>query len=131
MTQDADMTGAEGDASSLVGVARDASTILDVVNAFEAQGFTDQFAAREGGNIECISCHHSIDLAITGVDEFRRLEGASDPDDMLAVIALTCPRCRARGTLIVAYGPVSSAEDAAVLERLSSAPPPDPGSVQS
>jgi hypothetical protein len=130
MTQDGGATPADPEGSSLDGVARDASTILDVVNAFEAQGFTGQFAAREDGEVECIACHHRIDLAITNVDGFRRLEGASDPDDMLAAIALTCPRCRARGTLIVAYGPMSSPEDAAVLEHLSSAPPPEPGSVQ-
>src|SRR5262245_15234342 len=111
-----------GDESPLEGVVQDASTILDVVNSFEAEGFTEQFAARRGGSIECIACHHLIDLAITRVDGFRRLEGASDPDDMLAVVAVACPRCRARGTLIVGYGPMASEEDAAVLEHLTAAP---------
>ena len=112
----------------LAGVARDASTILDVVGAFERAGFVGQFAIHEGGEIECLTCKHRFDAANATVDGFRRLEGASDPDDMLAVAALTCPRCGARGTLIVNYGPVASEDDSLVLARLEPAPEPSPHS---
>jgi hypothetical protein len=110
--------------SSLEGVARDATTILEVVAGFEREGFTGQFAVREGGEIECLTCKHRIDPGLAGVDALRRLEGASDPDDMLAVLALTCPRCRTRGTLLVNYGPVGAKDDAEVLLRLEPPPPP-------
>jgi hypothetical protein len=110
----------------LAGVARDASTILDVVGAFERAGFTRQFAIREDGEIECLTCKHRFDAANAAVDEFRRLEGASDPDDMLAVVAITCPGCGARGTLIVNYGPVASEDDSLVLARLEPAREPSP-----
>ena len=50
--------------------------------------------------------------------ELRRLEGASDPDDMLAIAAIECPNCAHRGSLVLNYGPTATAEDSAVLLAL-------------
>ena len=47
--------------------------------------------------------------------EIRRLEGASDPDDMLAVVALECPVCSMKGTIVLHFGPEASAEELDVL----------------
>lgn len=55
------------------------------------------------------------------VDSLYRVEGASDPDDMAAVVAVTCPRCSAKGALVLKYGPEASGADADVLLAL-----PDP-----
>jgi hypothetical protein len=52
------------------------------------------------------------------VHELRRLEGASDPADMLAVAAIACPACGTRGTLVLTYGPEATAGDDAVLSHL-------------
>ena len=54
------------------------------------------------------------------------MEGASDPDDMLALVAMTCPQCGARGTLVLAFGPMAPEADVDVLVRLEDPPPPDP-----
>ena len=48
----------------------------------------------------------------------RRLEGASDPDDMLAIAALVCSQCGARGTVVLHYGPQSDPRDDAILQGL-------------
>jgi hypothetical protein len=48
----------------------------------------------------------------------RRLEGASDPADMLAVFALTCPRCGTAGTLTLNYGPETTPGEVTVLQAL-------------
>lgn len=48
----------------------------------------------------------------------RRLEGASDPDDMLAVVAVQCPECGRRGTVTLGYGPAASPPDGDVLRAL-------------
>ena len=48
----------------------------------------------------------------------RRLEGASDPAEMMAVVAITCPRCEARGVLVLGYGPAAAVEDSDVLRAL-------------
>jgi hypothetical protein len=60
------------------------------------------------------------------VDGIHRLEGASDPDDMAAVVAITCPACQAHAVLVLQYGPAASIEDADVLEAL---PDSSPGAV--
>ena len=111
---------------SLEGVARDASTIIEIVAAFEREGFGGQFLAREGARLVCATCRAEFDVSRSTVAALRRLEGASDPDDMLAVAALVCPECGARGTVVLGYGPASSAEDTAVLAALEPAPPPRP-----
>lgn len=110
----------------LAGVARDATSILALVQAFEREGYTAQFAVREGGRVECLACRSLVDPGAAGVDHFRRMEGASDPDDMLALAALTCPHCGAHGTLVLAYGPMAPDADMDVLVRLEDAPPPSP-----
>lgn len=88
--------------SGASGAARDATTLLEVLRAFEERGFEGEFAVRDDGTI------------------------ASDPADMLAVAALVCANCGTRGTLVLNYGPLASAEDAAVLRELDEPPPPSP-----
>jgi hypothetical protein len=105
----------------LDGVARGAETLLDVLARFTGQGWSSQFAARANGVVECESCHHTMAAADVPVLELRRLEGASDPDDMLAVVAVECANCGLRGSLVLNYGPTATQEDAAVLLGLGDA----------
>src|SRR2546429_3137865 len=94
---------------------------------------------REGGQVECLTCHRLSTADETVFRQLRRLEGASDPDDMLAVVGLACPHCSAQGTAVLGYGPEAEAVDTEVLERLAGArrpqtrggapgPPPPPTS---
>lgn len=99
----------------LEGVARGAETLLDVLARFTQQGWSSQFATRAGGVIECESCHTAMAAPDVPVLELRRLEGASDPDDMLAVVAVECSNCGLRGALVLTFGPTATEEDAAVL----------------
>lgn len=100
------------------GVAQDASTLTDVLATFEAQGFRGQFVARDGGLVECAHCGEKVPATSYDQCELRRLEGASDPADMLAVVAATCPNCETKGTLVLNYGPESSRADVEVLQGL-------------
>jgi hypothetical protein len=52
------------------------------------------------------------------LERLERLEGASDPDEMLAVCAVECPECQAHGTLVLTYGPETTFEDGRILPRL-------------
>ncbi len=108
--------------SELDGVARGAETLLDVLARFTNQGWSSQFAARAGGVVECESCQTSTAAVDVPVLELRRLEGASDPDDMLAVVAVECPTCGLRGSLVLNYGPTATEDDVAVLLGLGDAP---------
>jgi hypothetical protein len=96
-------------------------TILDVLGELESQGFTGQFMPRGGGQVECLTCHRLSPADETVFRQLRRLEGASDPDDMLAVVGLACPHCGARGTAVLGYGPEADAVDTEVLELLEDA----------
>jgi hypothetical protein len=109
------------DVDDLDGVARGAETLLDVLARFTRQGWSSQFAARANGAVECESCHHTMAAQEMPVLELRRLEGASDPDDMLAVVAVECPNCGLRGSLVLNYGPTATEEDEAVLLGLGDA----------
>jgi len=106
----------------LDGVARGAETLLDVLGRFTQHGWSSQFAACAGGCVECESCRHIMAASDVPVLELRRLEGASDPDDMLAVVAIECANCGLRGSLVLNYGPTATEDDAAVLLGLGDAP---------
>lgn len=93
-------------------------TILEVLHGLEAQGFTGQFVPRTGAQVECVACGKRSPADHTLLRRLCRLEGASDPADMLAVVALACPHCDALGTAVLGYGPEASAIDAEVLSSL-------------
>jgi hypothetical protein len=99
-------------------VARDAATITRVLDAFEGDGYAGRFKVLEGGRVQCLTCRHEVDAHTVEIERLCRLEGASDPADMLAVAALRCPNCHTRGTIILNYGPESTLEDADVLLAL-------------
>jgi hypothetical protein len=105
----------------LTGVARGSETLLDVLGRFRDDGFVGSFTAvgaGDEGRLRCETCRAEFAAKEPVVSELCRLEGASDPDDMLAVVALECPRCAARGSLVLNYGPTATPEDAAALVDL-------------
>lgn len=104
--------------SSAAGSPSDGTTVVDVIAGYEADGYTAQLSACEGGTIRCFACHEDSPAGEATVDSLRRTEGASDPDDMVAVVALCCPRCGAKGTAVLKYGPEASIEDSEVLSLL-------------
>ena len=89
---------------------------------YTRQGWSSQFAARAEGSVECESCHHVVPAHDLQVLDLRRLEGASDPDDMLSVVAVECPNCHLKGSLVLNYGPTATPEDSAVLLGLEDPP---------
>ena len=98
--------------------ARDPSSLTAILEQFEGQGFTGQLAVREGGVLACLVCHTESPATAFAMDVLRRTEGASDPDDMAAVVGLTCPSCQAKGTVVLKYGPESSLDESEVLLAL-------------
>jgi len=85
---------------------------------YEGQGFTSQFGTRPGGRIVCFNCHFEAPAEDFELVSMSRTEGASDPDDMLAVAALKCPQCECQGTLVLNYGPEAGEDDVDVFQRL-------------
>ena len=96
----------------------EAQTLRAVLARFEKDGFISQFGAGEGGTVHCFTCARDTPASEVTPESIRRLEGASDPADMLVVMPITCPGCAARGTLVLNYGPESTITDSEVLVSL-------------
>jgi len=100
------------------GYASEARSLSEILSMYEAQGFTSQLGTRPGGRIVCFKCHVEAPAADFELVSLSRTEGASDPDDMLAVAALRCRSCDAQGTLVLNYGPEAGEDDVDVLRHL-------------
>jgi len=101
----------------LEGAPSDNTTLVDVLATWNERGFGGQLVGVDGGRIECIECGSVTDAALFDVVEWRRLEGASDPDDMVKAIAAHCPECGSGGNLVLGYGVNASEID----EQISAA----------
>lgn len=94
-----------------VAPVRQADSLAEALRRYEAHGFRAQFAARPGGNVRCHACHRDSPARWVPLLALHRLEGDSDPEDEVAVAAVACPACGARGILALAFGPAASVED--------------------
>jgi hypothetical protein len=101
--------------------------MIGILDTFTREGFACDFRPAPDGVIECPECGSASDAARFRVAQFRRMEGASDPGEMLLIAALRCPHCDAGGTLVLTYGPEVTRLDAEILERLDEPPPPPVG----
>lgn len=94
------------------------ATLTEILATLDAAGFSAQMAARPDGMIICLTCRQESPAGDYQLEAMRRTEGASDPDDMLAVVGLVCPKCNGRGTAVLGYGPEADPDDAEVVVRL-------------
>ena len=92
--------------------------MTDVLEAYAEGGFDSSFCITDDSQLECVECSTVSEPADVSMSSLRRLEGASDPDDMVAVVALTCPACGARGTAVLGFGPMATLQDSEVLKAL-------------
>lgn len=95
-----------------------ADTLLGVLDEARRHGYVTQQVVRGDDAVGCEACGITSAPAAFGVSHFRRLEGSSDAADLVIVIWSTCPRCAARGTLVLGYGPNADAHDDAVLRSI-------------
>jgi hypothetical protein len=93
----------------------DDETIDEVMAELEADGYDGQMAARSGARIVCFACRQESPADEFHVHALHRIEGVSDPADMMAVAALTCPGCGKQGTVVLGYGPEADPDDADAL----------------
>jgi len=96
----------------------DNTTMSAVLADLDGDGWTGQLVALEGGDVRCRSCGEASPAADLEVAVERRLEGASDPDDMALVVAAPCPACAVRSTIVLGFGPNASGADADVVAAL-------------
>ena len=87
------------------GAPGDNTTLVEVLKGYEDAGWTTAFEVFEDGSVRCGTCQVVTAPSSLEIHSLRRLEGASDPDDMLAVLAVRCPSCGGRGVIVVNFGP--------------------------
>ncbi len=104
--------------SDQAGVPSDHTTLSSILEDYANAGFDGQFEAASESAITCVKCDRDSPPSEFAMAGLRRLEGASDPDDMLSVVAVCCPQCGAQGTLVLGFGPNASAADAAISKQL-------------
>lgn len=95
-----------------------ATTLLDVLGEAAQDGFSAQLVVTDEGGFRCVRCGTTEPIADFDVRGYRRLEGASDPADMLIVVWGTCSGCGGGGVATIGYGPNAGAADIAALEQL-------------
>ena len=97
-------------------MAREMETLAEATTRLADSGYVSQFLVR-GDHLECRTCDDDIDPGQLTIDEVERFEGMSDPDDEAVLFAVTSD-CGHKGTLVAAYGPEMTAEEAAVIRKL-------------
>lgn len=91
------------------------ATLTEVLAGLQEAGYDGSFLLREEGTVLCRSCDSVTAADRMHLDGLRRLEGVSDPADMAAVLAVQCPVCDTRGSIVARYGPEAGPGDAALL----------------
>lgn len=114
-------TADRADAVEIAHVPSDNATLDEVLAAYSADGFAGSMVFVDECELRCTTCRTVSPANTLTFTSMRRMEGASDPADMLAVVAVRCPACSTGATLVLHYGPTASLEEASVL-RLIDAP---------
>ena len=96
----------------------DNTTMTRVLEQLGESGWTGQLTAVAEGSVQCTHCRAVFPAGDLDIEAERRLEGASDPDDMSLVIAARCPACGTPSTLVLGYGPAGSDVDGDVVVAL-------------
>src|SRR4051794_35875903 len=107
------------DSDQVVGAPNDNTSLLAVLDDLKTAGFDVDFRpVGDEGFVRCPACGEASPVNTFRDVVERRLEGASDPADMVLVVAGHCPKCGAGGAVVLGYGPDASESDAAVVVRL-------------
>jgi hypothetical protein len=94
----------------------DNTTLSAVLAEYAEAGYEGQLRVDDDG-VHCSVCSQVSPAEQIEIRSLRRLEGASDPADMAAVIATTCPACSTPGTIVVMFGPEASEPEVRLLRR--------------
>ena len=92
-----------------------------VVARLEVAGVGDNLSVEPDAippGLRCRACGRRHLPRRLRVLEAHRFEGATSPEDESILVVVECPTCGIRGTLVSAYGPAATAEEAEVLTGL-------------
>lgn len=96
----------------------DADSVTDALAKLADAGYRTDFTGRHG-QVHCGICGDDHGAELAQVDHVYRYEGPSDPDEEAIVLALSCPVCGAKGTLVSGYGPSTDPDDIELIVALA------------
>ena len=97
------------------------TTLVEILNAYAGEGFDADAYAADGGRLLCGTCQSMVSPDHIALHSIRRLEGQSDPSDMVGVVAVICPVCAARATAVLKFGPEASPDEIEIWQRSADA----------
>jgi hypothetical protein len=100
------------------GAPTDGTTLVAILQGYADAGWATDMSITAEGRVRCAQCGTESDGTSVGYQSVRRLEGASDPGDEMAVYAVTCPHCGAGGTLVIHFAADASPEEIDLLQQL-------------
>ena len=115
-----------GDASGAASARAADMSSLDVLHVFESAGWSANHLVEPDARMRCGRCGMIVDAHEVVVEARHRVEGASDPADMQEVLGAPCPRCAAKGALVLSYGPQGSEDDQQFLRAIDTSHAADP-----
>ena len=101
------------------------ASLTETLDDLAGRGWTCSLVAEDGGMLRCGACGETVGAPDLEPAAFRRLEGASDPADMLLVVAVRCPCCGCADVLTLAFGPMADDRSNDIIVGLDL--PDDPG----
>ncbi|HLT15426.1 MAG TPA: hypothetical protein VK007_01890 [Acidimicrobiales bacterium] len=104
--------------SPMVGTPTGATTLIEALDQLRQLGYDHDLAVTDEAAVRCRSCGHEMPADGLDLDHLIRLEGASDPADMAAVLGISCTDCGMRGAAVVRYGPEASPAEAQLLRTI-------------
>jgi putative heme transporter len=102
------------------GYVSGATTLGEVLERAGRDGFDGEFErVGDHGDLRCSQCAETVAASRIERVWSQRLEGASDPADMLHVSAVRCPECGTGGVFIARFGPAADPGEVAVLRSFA------------
>ncbi len=92
--------------------------LVEVLDRFHQAGWSANHLAVPNGGVRCGNCNATIAAGLIKIDATHRLEGASDPQDMMYVFGFSCPACGTRGVIVAGFGPAASEHDQQLIAAL-------------
>lgn len=102
---------------------REPETVTELLAHWGDEGITASFRpGSDPGSLLCPVCEstraaHEFDVIVE-----QRLEGESDPDDMVLAVAARCPVCHISGSIVLGFGMEASEADSDIVADLPKAP---------
>jgi hypothetical protein len=102
----------------LPGVPEDGTNLTHVLKQYEDSGFSIEYRIAPGPKVARYEPPTEASPEDFVLHSLRRLEGASEPDEMMAVAAISRADGSDKGVLVLPFGPNMSEDDAELLRSL-------------